>query len=178
MRKSLISKFGQVSSKVQPAVLRHFYRELTGNCTAGSNLTETEIDKRVSLVIDMEPDEPSTIFYLRSLIHRLRVLSSGPASSYLNETIETAVDDRCHSEVVHLAHAISVRDLRDEVQERCPEGTLVPSLEWIRLQFCPKSKHLLTNKFMIQKRQWRKEHCDSALCSCHFSLFTRNGNHV
>ena len=45
MRNSLFSKFGRVSSKVQPAVLRHFYRELTGDCTAGSNLTETEIDK-------------------------------------------------------------------------------------------------------------------------------------
>ena len=67
MRKSFISWFGRVSSKVQPAVLRHFYRELTGDCRAGSNLTETEIDKRVSVVIDMKPDEPSTVFYIYSL---------------------------------------------------------------------------------------------------------------
>ena len=71
---------------------------------------------------------------------------------------------------MHLAHAIAVRDLRDEVKKRCPEGTLIPSLEWIRLQFWPKSKHMLAKihytgrlniKFMIEKRKWRKEHCDS-----------------
>ena len=56
----------------------------------------------------------------------------------MNETIGTAVDDRRHSEVVHLAHAISVRDIQDQVQNSCPEGTLVPSLEWIRLQFYDK----------------------------------------
>ena len=174
MRKSLISKFGRVSSKVQSAVLRHFYRELTGDCTAGSNLTESEIDQRVSLVLDMEPDEPNTVFDLRSLnssTSRAKFdVFWDQCSSYLNETVGTAVDDRRHSEVVHLAHAISVRDLRDEVKKRCPEGTLIPSLEWIRLQFWPKSKHMLAKthytgrlniKFMIQKRQWRKEHCDS-----------------
>ena len=173
MRNLVMSKFGRVSSKVQPSVLQHFYRELTGDCTGGSNLTETEIDKRVSLVIDMEPDEPSTTFDLRSLnsstSHAKFDIFWNQCSTYLNETIGTAVDDRRHSEVVHLAHAISVRDLQDQVQKRCPEGTLVPSLEWIRLQFWPKLKHILNMhytgrlkiKFMIQKRQWRKEHCDS-----------------
>lgn len=174
MHKSLISRFGRVSSKVQPAVLRHFYQELTGDCTAGSNVTETETDKRVSLVVDMEPDEPSTVFDLRSL-HSTTSRAKfdvfwDQCSLYLNETVGTAVDDRRHSEVVHLADAISVRDLRYEVQKPCPEGTLLPSLEWLRLQFWPKSKHVLTKThytgrlnivFMIQKRQWRKEHCDS-----------------
>lgn len=124
-------------------------------------------------MIDMEPDEPNTVFDLRSL----NLLTSrakfdvfwDQCSLYLNETIGTAVNDRRHSEVVHLAHAISVRDLRDEVQKHCPEGTPVPSLEWLRLQFWPKSKHMLAKThytgllkitFMIQKRQWRKEHCD------------------
>ena len=146
MRNLLMSKFGRVSSKVQPSLLRHFYRELTGDCTGGSNLTETENDKRVSLVIDMEPDEPSTIFDLRSLnSSTLRAkfdIFWNECSAYLNETIGTAVDDRRHSEVVHLPHAILVQDLQDQVQKRCPEGTLVPSSEWIRLQFWPKSKHV------------------------------------
>ena len=157
MQKSLISRFGQVSSKVQPAVLRHFYRELSGDCTAGSNLTETEIHKRVSLVIDIEPEEPSDLCSLKSSTSRAKFdVVWDQCSLYLNETVGTAVDDRRHSEVVHLAHAICVRDLRDEVQKHCTEGTLVPSLEWLRL---PKSKHMLTNthytgrlniKFMIQ----------------------------
>lgn len=78
----------------------------------GSNLTEKEIDQRLNLVLDMEPEEPTTVFDLRALNS-----SSSRAkfdtfwecySSYLNENVGTAVDDRHHSEVVHLATAISV----------------------------------------------------------------------
>ena len=58
----------------------------------------------------MEPDEPITIFDLRSLnssTSRAKFdVFWDQCSLYLNETIETAVDDRRHSEVVHLAHAI------------------------------------------------------------------------
>ena len=72
--------------------------------------------------------------------------------------------------MVHLAHAISMRDLRDEVKKQCPEGTPIPSLEWIRLQFWPKLKHAATGihytgrlniKYMVQKQQWRKVRCDA-----------------
>ena len=92
VRKSLISWFGRVSSKIQPAVLRH--RELTGHCRAGSNLTETEIDKRVSLVIDMKPDEPSTVFDLCSLNSSTSRVFWDQCSLYFNETVGTVVDDR------------------------------------------------------------------------------------
>ena len=85
---------------------------MTGDCTAGSNLTESEIDQRVSLVLDMETDEPNTVFDLRSLnssTSRAKFdVFWDQCSSYLNETVGTAVDDRQHSEVVHLAHAMSV----------------------------------------------------------------------
>ena len=50
------------------------------------------------------------------------------------------MDDRRHSDVVHLAQAISIRDLHDEVQKQCPDSTCIASLEWIRLQFWPKVK--------------------------------------
>ena len=122
----------------------------------------------------MEPEDPQTIFDLRSLnsfTERAKYdVFWDHCSQYLNECVGTAVDDSRHSEVVHLAQAISVRDLRDQVQVKCPEGTAIPSLEWIRLQFCPKTKHSkaashytgrLSVKFMIQKRQWRKNHDDS-----------------
>ena len=46
-------------------------------------------------------------------------------SKYLNESIGIAADDRRHSDVAHLAQAISIRDLRDEVQKQCPDGTWV-----------------------------------------------------
>jgi len=91
----------------------------------------------VACVIELEPSDPNTVFDLRS------VNSSSDrkkydvfwvyCSKYLNESVGTA--HRCHSDVVHLAQAISIHDLHDEVQKQCPDGTSIPSLEWIRLQF-------------------------------------------
>ena len=83
----------------------------------------------------------------------------------LNEEVDTAVDDRCHSEVTHLTSALSVRDLFERVSLRIPEGTLVPSREWLRLQFWHAKSSLhytgrLKVKFMIQQRQFCKQHPD------------------
>ena len=67
MHKSLITKFGRISPSVQPAILRYFYQDLTGDSSASSNLTEEEIDTRVCQVIDMEPEDSQTIIDLRSI---------------------------------------------------------------------------------------------------------------
>ena len=63
MHKCLITKFGP---SVQPAILRYFYRDLTGNSSASSNLSE-EIDTRVRQVIDMEPEDSQRVIDLRSI---------------------------------------------------------------------------------------------------------------
>lgn len=69
--------------------------------------------------------------------------------------------------MVHLAKAVSVRDLREEIAKRCPANTPIPSDEWIRLQFSPicASSHSalrytgrLKVKHQVQLRQWRKSH--------------------
>lgn len=174
MRKSLLSKYGHVSSSVKPAVLRAFYKDLTGDSSAASNVDEAEIDKRVQLILDMEPEDPNTVIDLRSLnssTDRAKFdVFWDHCAQVLEESVGTAVDDRRHGDVVHLAQAISVRDFRDQVVQRCPEGTPVPSHEWLRLQFWPKSKQSkrsthytgrLNVKFMIQRRQWRKHHDDA-----------------
>ena len=54
MRKCLFTQFGRISPHVKPAVLRHFYRDLTGDSAASTNATEEEVDKRVCQVMDME----------------------------------------------------------------------------------------------------------------------------
>ena len=174
MRRSLFSKFGRVTKGIKPAVLRAFYREISGDSSASTNLVEAEIDKRVQLVLDMEPEDPNNVIDLRSLNS-----SSGRAkydvfwdqcSRFLNESVGTAVDDRRHDNVVHLAQAISIRDLRNQVEQHCPAGTPIPSLEWIRLQFWPKSHQSkqscrytgrLEVKFAVQRRQWRLNHDDA-----------------
>ena len=84
----------------------------------------------------------------------------------LNEEVGVAVDDRCHTEITHLASAISVRDLWERVKQRLPNNAPIPSL---RLQFWSKTEHAkktlhytgrLKIRFMIQQRQFRKHHPD------------------
>jgi hypothetical protein len=47
-----------------------------------------------------------------------------------------AVDERHHDTIVHLAKAISVKDLHIQVTAICPaDNTPIPHEQWIRLQF-------------------------------------------
>ena len=140
MRAALFEKFGRVSPCTKPSALRYFYRELTGDQCSTSTTEQAEVDKRIKQIIDME--DPS-------ILPDLRALNTGHSSKFnvfweecgkfLNEDVGVAVDDRRHGEITHLAKAISVRDLVDQVKARCPEGTLIPSVEWTRLQFWPKT---------------------------------------
>lgn len=61
---------------------------------------------------------------------------------FLNEDMGVAVDDRRHGQITHLARAISIRDFVSQVTSQCPEGTPIPSVEWVRLQFWPKTPSL------------------------------------
>ena len=75
--------------------------------------------------------------------------------------------------MTHNATAISVRDLQDQVAQKCPGGTLIPSVEWLRFQFWPKNPSLKVAlhdtgqfklRFRMQQQQWRKDHPD-----CHYA---------
>ena len=73
----------------------------------------------------------------------LRHLNTGRKSQYdvfwsdckkfIEEVVGSAVNDWRHESVTHIASAISVRDLRNQVRARLPNGTPVPSESWIRL---------------------------------------------
>ena len=47
---------------------------------------------------------------------------------FLNE--ETATDDRRHGTITHMAHTISIRDLRSQVEKMLLPNTPVPSIEY------------------------------------------------
>lgn len=119
-------------------MLRHFYKDLTGDASAAANLTEAEIDGRVKMFFELE--EPDVTYDLRE-VHAGRPSKFSmfweKAKAFLEEDVGTAVDDRRHSDVVHLAKAISICDFRNQVQERCPPDTPIPCDELIRLQFIP-----------------------------------------
>ena len=95
----------------------------------------------------------------------------------LEDGIGTAVDDRRHTTVTQLGRAMSVRDLREKVKSRCPDGTKIPSESWIRLQFWPKTPHArskihytgkLNARYMVQARQFCKDHMDANYASAIF----------
>ena len=65
----------------------------------------------------------------------------------------------------------------EQVKSQCSDDIPIPSVEWVRLQFWPKtpcskaSLHYtgrLKVKFMIQQRQWRREHVDSHYAAAYF----------
>jgi len=62
MRKILFDKFGLVFNNLNKATLRHFYRDLTGDKSVNSTLSE-EVDERVNLLFKLE--EPDFIYDLR-----------------------------------------------------------------------------------------------------------------
>ena len=174
MIQEFIQKFGRVTHTVKPAVLRYFYKDLTGDCSSSDTTDQAEIDERVKQAIEME--DPSIAMDLR---HN----NSGMKSQYdvfwdecsklLEESVGTAVDDRRHTNITHIASAISIRDFRDQVAARCPADTKIPSVEWIRLQFWPKVPNSLRAlhhtgrfkvRFKVQQRQFRKDHPD-----CHYA---------
>ena len=49
------------------------------------------------------------------------------------------MDDRRHSQVVHLAKAVSVHDQREQVTDRCPPDTPIPTSGY---NFCPGGRTL------------------------------------
>ena len=176
MKRVMYEEFGLVTLSIKKSVLRHLYKDLAGDCSASVNLSESEIDERVAALFELE--EPSLVYDLRDHFSGRQSKFDvfwQRAKEYLEEDIGTAVDDQRHSTVLHAAKAISVRDLRERVAARCPDGTPVPSDEWIHLQFAPvcvlactalRYTGRLQVRHRVQQRQWRKQHEESHYAAC------------
>lgn len=125
-------KYSHVSSNIQCSVLQAFYKDLTGDRCAASNL-----DEESAADLDMEPKYLNTVLELRSLnsfTGRANVWCFWDHfSRVFEESVGTAVDDCRHGEVIPLAQAVSVIDFKDKVALWCPEETPGSSLEWLRL---------------------------------------------
>ena len=70
----------------------------------------------------------------------------------MNIAVETAVDYRRHDDVhngefiVHLTTALRVFVLLKEVKKRCPDSTLLPSIQCLRFQFWRRKKISASSK--------------------------------
>uniref|UniRef100_U9TKM5 Uncharacterized protein n=1 Tax=Rhizophagus irregularis (strain DAOM 181602 / DAOM 197198 / MUCL 43194) TaxID=747089 RepID=U9TKM5_RHIID len=182
MKKELIENFELQVGKCEKARLRHIISDLLGDFSASENSASQKVDERVDIMIELGDPE---------FISDLRHLNSGPTNckydtfwnygkkyfeSTINETVLT-VDERRHDMIQHLAQAISIRDLRQQVTNLCPPDTEIPSEQWVRLQFWPRNPTYLSSlkytgkldaKFMVQSRQLRCNHIDSHYASALF----------
>lgn len=117
------------------------YKDLVGDSSAAATTSQSELDELVHAFFELE--EPNLVYDLRQLYSGRESMYDTweKAKEFLDEDVGTAVNDRCHSQAVHLAKAISVRDLPEQVIDRCPPDTPLPSEEYIRLQFLPRRKN-------------------------------------
>ena len=162
----------------KPGKLIYLYKTLTGDMSAGENISDDVRRERVQTLIDIE--DPDVIVDLREHNEgrpEKYQLFFEKAKEYIDNVVETAVPDRRHDPVSHLATAMSVKDFRARISETCPEGTEIPSKQWLRLQFAPKTPTARSSlqftgkldvRFAVQSRQYRKQHQDMHYASAIF----------
>lgn len=138
MRKELIQYFGRATG-IKSGILLEAYRGLTGDQSAPNTLSDEKVDERIRHLLDDEDLD---------LVWHLRITNSGRPEQYsdfltrcqefVKAKEETAVDDRRHDQVdedgqaiTHLAMAMSARDLDVHVAKECPQGTAIPSVQWL-----------------------------------------------
>lgn len=173
MKREFASKCSNITS-ISPHVRRFMYAQLTGDSSADCN---PELEQRMRLVVLGE---------LPELAVDLRHVNSGRPEKYdvfltaLQEVVQdaTAEDERRRG-VAHMAHFISQRDLHRMASEKCPPDTPIPSLDWVALQFQPKSMQChralnytgrLNVRYSLQARQLRSTHEDDHYCLALFRM--------
>ena len=73
MCSKFMQKFGWVTPSVKPAVLRYFYKDLTGDSSSSETFSQEHIDEKVMQAIEMEDPD---------IVLDLRHLNSGRKSQY------------------------------------------------------------------------------------------------
>ena len=150
---------------------RDMYRYLTNDNSEAHTSSELAINDRMSRLLETNDT---------NIVVGLRVLNGHPLSTkfdafwtaldqYFNEQILAAQEGR-HGEHLHMPFATSVEELVDTITQKLPAGTLIPSAEWVQLQFWPTNtttdralKHTgrFKVKMKVQSRQIRGWHEDT-----------------
>lgn len=173
MRRAFMQKASLICN-VQTKEARYIYKHLSGDSSAADTSNMREVDLRVQQAFDMQdPDILTDLREHNSGQPKKYSIFFDKSKEYLENVVETAVDDRRHDVFTHLAQAISVPDLLEQVKLTCPPDTPIPSEQWLRLQFAPKNPSSYASiqytgnlkvKFQVQSRQLRKTHMD-----CHYA---------
>ena len=178
MKRNFLQKVTLLCDNVKPMEARCIYKDLTGDLSAPETSEQRVIDEKVKTALELQ--DPDIITDLREHNQGQPIKYSlffDEAKKYIENVVETAVDDRRHTDIQHLATAISVRDLLNQVKDKCPDGTPIPSEQWLRLQFAPKNPSSKASlqytgnlhvKYQVQSRQLRKSHIDLQYASAIF----------
>src|SRR4051812_14326373 len=131
--------------KAKPSALRTIYQMLTGDVSAAETANEAKVDECVRLALELE-DPEITIDLCEHNDGRPGKYNTfwKIAAQFLAEKAAdavTAVDERRHDTIVHLATAILVNDLLHQIERECPPETLIPSVQWYDCSFGPRIQH-------------------------------------
>ncbi|GES92876.1 uncharacterized protein LOC109590753 [Rhizophagus clarus] len=133
MRKEFVNTCEMFLGNVEKAQVHYIYKEFMGNCSAD----ESEIDARVRLAFEL--NDPKLVTDFRHF-NEGQISIYNPfwdkAKKFLENTAQdsvVAVDERWHDPIVHLARAISVKDLKNQIANKCPENMPIPSIQWCKV---------------------------------------------
>lgn len=109
VKKAFIRKASQLN--IKPMCARVLYQLATEDASASENEATREVDARLMEYIRTE--DPDIVLDLRSLRTNPEVYEEffNLAAATIEDTIGTAVDDRRHAAIVHMASAISGAEL-------------------------------------------------------------------
>ncbi len=156
MRRQFHKRFGLVA-KASPAVLTDMYQFLTGDGSAPPTKISKAVRQRLLLLLDSQ--DPNLIFDMRHQNEGRPVYFK----EFYDETIALieekewqAVDDRRHGRITHMAVAMSVADLIEQVKLRKPDIP-IPCVETVRLQFQPSNPFAIfaekhTGRFPLKRK--------------------------
>ena len=174
MRSDFLNKFNRIC-KTSKAVLRNMFKTMVEDNSSSNCAAEKKVDDNVAESL-FDLDDPQIVLDLRALNGNPKSTKFDifwqELSTFLEE--DAAVDERRHSDILHMPAAISIRHLREVIVQRLDlkfpgEAKPIPSEEWIRLQFWPCNPYSgsalkYTGKFAVkygvQIRQLRKDHPD------------------
>ncbi len=170
MRKAFQDTVKLLSTDLRsPAAATVLYQQLTGDQSLMQNPKSKALQDRLRLLIDTQDVELATD--LRAMNGAKPAFEDfwEEARKMINEKEMEAVNDRRLGTVTYKAIAISVRDFKEQVMSRLPEGTKAPCDQLVYWAFEPKNRFArsaehftpkLPCKFAVQKRQLNADHID------------------
>ncbi|CAJ0899955.1 5410_t:CDS:2, partial [Entrophospora sp. SA101] len=190
MKKSVINKYSLLI-KASSSVMKVLYQDLTGDVSKPNDEQSKDIQERMKLMLDTQ--DPDIMIDLRKTIGERSTkfdIFWDEMEDYFNEN-SPSVHERSHTTTLYMPIAMSVNDLLQTILERLrnkyngdiPPEIEIPSNEWVRLQFWPKSEFARSRntgrfriRYKVQARQLRKFHVDAHYCAalwkyfCEFSI--------